>query len=82
MGANVRALGALVDDLFEFSRLNAGDFAWTTEAVPLAGIVTEMLEAIRLEAETRRVAVRAEIASDLRPVRGNPEQLGACWRTF
>jgi signal transduction histidine kinase len=76
IGANVRALGALVDDLFEFSRLNAGDFAWTTEAVPLAGIVAEMLEAIRLEAETRRVAVRAEIASDLRPACGNPEQLG------
>jgi signal transduction histidine kinase len=76
MGVNVRALSTLVDDLFEFSRLNAGDFAWTTQAVPLAGIVTEMLEAIRLEAETRRVAVRAEIASDLRPARANPEQLG------
>jgi signal transduction histidine kinase len=76
MSANVRALGTLVDDLFEFSRLNAGDFAWTTEAVPLAGIVAEMLEAIQLEAETRGVAVRAEIASDLRPARANPEQLG------
>jgi signal transduction histidine kinase len=76
MGANVRALGALVDDLFEFSRLDAGDFAWSTEAVPLAGIVTEMVEAIRLEAETRRVAVHAEIPSDLHPARANPEQLG------
>jgi len=76
MGANVRALGTLVDDLFEFSRLNAGDFAWTTEAVPLAGIVAEMLEAIRLEADARRVAVRAEIPGDLRPARANPEQLG------
>jgi signal transduction histidine kinase len=76
MGANVRALGTLVDDLFEFSRLNAGDFAWTTEAVPLAGIVAEMVEAIRLEAETRRVAVHAEIPSDLHPARANPEQLG------
>lgn len=76
MVSNVRALGTLVDDLFEFSRLNAGDFAWTTEAVPLAGIVAEMLEAIRLEAEARRVAVRAEIASDLHPARANPEQLG------
>lgn len=76
MGANVRALGSLVDDLFEFSRLDAGDFAWTTEAVPLAGIVAEMVEAIRLEAQTRRVAVHAEIASDLHPARANPEQLG------
>ncbi len=75
IGANVRALGALVDDLFEFSRLNAGDFAWSTEAVPLAEIVAEMLEAIRLEAQSRRVSVRAEIADDMRPARANPEQL-------
>ena len=76
IGANVRALGTLVDDLFEFSRLNAGDFAWSTEAVPVAGVVTEMLEAIRLEADRHRVALRAEIPSDLRPARANPEQLG------
>jgi len=76
MGANVRALGTLVDDLFEFSRLNAGDFGWTTEAVPLAGIVAEMMQAIRLEADARRVALRADIAADLRPAQANPEQLG------
>jgi signal transduction histidine kinase len=76
IGTNVRALGTLVDDLFEFSRLNADDFAWSTEAVPVAGIVTEMLEAIRLEAERHRVALRAEIPSDLGPARANPEQLG------
>ena len=76
MGANVRALGTLVDDLFEFSRLNAGDFAWTTEAVPLDDLVAEMLEAISLEADARQVAVRAEIPRDLQPARANPEQLG------
>jgi signal transduction histidine kinase len=76
MGANVRALGTLVDDLFEFSRLNAGDFGWSTEAVPLAGVVAEMMEAIRVEADARRVALRAEIATDLSPAQANPEQLG------
>jgi signal transduction histidine kinase len=76
MVANVRALTTLVDDLFEFSRFNAEDFTWTTEAVPLARIVAEMLEATRLEADARRVALRAEIQSDLRPARANPEQLG------
>jgi signal transduction histidine kinase len=76
MGTNVRALATLVDDLFEFSRLNAGDFGWTTAAIPLAGIVTEMMEAIRVEADARKVALRAEIAADLRPAQANPEQLG------
>jgi signal transduction histidine kinase len=76
MGANVRALVTLVDDLFEFSRLDAGDFGWTTAAVPLAGIVSDMMEAIRVEADARGVGLRAEVARDLRPAQANPEQLG------
>ena len=76
MGSNVRALGTLIDDLFEFSRLNAGDFAWTTEAVPLAELVQEMLAAMRAQADARGVAVRAEIAPGLAPANANPEKLG------
>ncbi|HMD51518.1 MAG TPA: HAMP domain-containing sensor histidine kinase [Solirubrobacteraceae bacterium] len=75
MGTNVRALGTLVDDLFEFSRLNAGDFAWTTEPVALADLVQEMLAATRAEAEARGVLVSAEIARGLAPARANPEKL-------
>jgi signal transduction histidine kinase len=75
MGANVRALGTLIDDLFELSRLNAGDFAWSTEAVPLAELVAETLLAMRAEADAQGVAVRAQIATDLGPARANPEKL-------
>lgn len=76
MSANVRALGTLIDDLFEFSRLNAGDFTWTTEAVPLAGVVQELLGAMKAEADARGVAVSAEVAAGLAPARANPEKLG------
>jgi signal transduction histidine kinase len=76
MGANVRALGTLIDDLFELSRLNAGDFAWSTQAVPLAELVREMVTAMRAQAEAQGVAVSAEIAADLAPARANPEKLG------
>jgi signal transduction histidine kinase len=76
MGANVRALGTLIDDLFELSRLNAGDFAWSTEAVPLAELVRETLTAIRVQADAQGVAVSAQIAGDLAPARANPEKLG------
>ena len=76
MSANVRALGTLVDDLFEFSRLNAGDFTWTTEAVPLAGVVQELLGAMKAEADARGVAVSAEVPPGLAPARANPEKLG------
>ena len=51
MGANVRALGTLVDDLFELSRLNAGDFTWTTQVVPLSELIQETIAAIRAQAD-------------------------------
>jgi signal transduction histidine kinase len=75
MGANVRALGTLVDDLFELSRLNAGDFTWTTQVVPLSELIQETIAAIRAQADAGSVAVSAEIAPDLQPARANPEKL-------
>jgi signal transduction histidine kinase len=75
MGTHVRSLGTLIDDLFELSRLDAGDFAWTTEAVPLAELIGEMVVAMGAEADARGVAVRATIAADLAPARANPEKL-------
>jgi signal transduction histidine kinase len=75
MGANVRALGTLIDDLFELSRLNAGDFAWSTEAVPLAELVQETVIAMRAQAEAQGVRVSTDIAADLAPARANPEKL-------
>jgi len=76
MGVNVRALGTLIDDLFELSRLNAHDWAWSTEAVPVAGLVAEMVTAMRAEAQAQGVVVNAEVAADLAPARANPEKLG------
>jgi signal transduction histidine kinase len=76
MGANVRTLGMLIDDLFELSRLNAGEFAWTTQAVPLADLVQELLASIRAQADAERVTVRAEIPPSLAPAQANPEKLG------
>jgi signal transduction histidine kinase len=75
MGANVKALSTLVDDLFELSRLEAGDYAWTTEAVPLAELVAEAMVAMRAEAERQRVTLSSEVATDLEPALANPEKL-------
>jgi signal transduction histidine kinase len=75
MGANVRALAMLIDDLFELSRLDAGDFAWTTEAVPLTELIHETVTAMRAEADARGVAVSAEIAPGVASARANPEKL-------
>jgi signal transduction histidine kinase len=75
MSANVRALGSLVDDLFELSRLDATDYAWSTEAVPLAQLIEGTIASVCPEAEECCVAVSAEIPAGLAPAQANPEKL-------
>jgi signal transduction histidine kinase len=75
MSVHVRALGALVDDLFELSRLEAGDVSWSIERVNLDQLVNETIQAMRPHAQAGGVAVRAELDTGLSPARGNPEQL-------
>jgi signal transduction histidine kinase len=75
MGMNVRALGSLVDDLFELSHLDAADYAWSTRAVPLAALIEETVAAVCPEAEECSVAVSAEIPRGLAPAQANREKL-------
>ena len=75
MSTHVRALGALIDDLFELSRLEAGEVHWSMQQVQLDHLVRETIDAMRPQAEAGRVAVRAELDKRLTPARGNPEQL-------
>jgi signal transduction histidine kinase len=75
MSTHVRALGALIDDLFELSRLEEGDIRWSMEQVRLDELVRETIDAMRPQAEDGRVSVHSELTGDLKPARGNPEQL-------
>jgi signal transduction histidine kinase len=75
LSVHVRALSALIDDLFELSRLEAGDIRWSIEQVELDALVRDTIDAMRPHADAARIAVRAEIADQLTPARGNPEQL-------
>ncbi|MBV9007041.1 MAG: HAMP domain-containing histidine kinase [Solirubrobacterales bacterium] len=72
---HIDALSSLIDDLFELSRLEAGDIRWTLERVPLGELVGETVAAMRVQAEVKGVAVSAEVPEALRPARANPEKL-------
>jgi signal transduction histidine kinase len=65
----------LIDDLFELSRLEAGEIRWSIEQVELDRLVQETIAAMRPHAEAAHIAMRAEIGEQLAPTRGNPEQL-------
>jgi signal transduction histidine kinase len=75
IGANVRTLGVLIDDLFELSHLDVGDFDWSTEAVALAALAEETVTMLRAEADVHGILLSSEIAPDLAPARANPEKI-------
>jgi signal transduction histidine kinase len=75
MRTHIDALSSLIDDLFELSRLEAGDINWSLERVPLQELVGETVEAMRLEAEAKGVAVRSDVSDELQPAKANPEKL-------
>ncbi len=75
MAVHVRALSALIDDLFELSRLEAGDISWTLEQVRIDALVEETVEAMRPHADAGAVRVVAELPGRPVPARANPEQL-------
>ncbi|MGZ4165831.1 MAG: HAMP domain-containing sensor histidine kinase [Solirubrobacteraceae bacterium] len=75
MGTHIGALSSLIDDLFELSRLEAGDITWSLQRVELHELVQETIEAMRVQAEAKGVRVTAALPEDLSPTRGNPEKL-------
>jgi signal transduction histidine kinase len=75
MSINVRSLGALIDDLFELSRLEAGDIAWSMQRVRVDELVEETVEAVQAQAERKGVAVEACVPAGLVPAQANPEKL-------
>jgi signal transduction histidine kinase len=74
MGTHIGVLAALIDDLFELSRLEAGDIEWTLEQVPLGQLVEEAVEALRPHAEAKGVSVTADVRAQP-PARANPEKV-------
>jgi signal transduction histidine kinase len=75
MQVHIDALSALIDDLFELSRLEAGDIGWSLQRVPLGELVGETVDAMRVQAEAKGVAVSVELPSSLAAARANPEKL-------
>ena len=75
MGTHVRALGTLIDDLFELTRLQSGELEWTMEQVSVGLLLEEAVDAMRPAAEAGAVSVSARLDTALGAARANPEQL-------
>jgi signal transduction histidine kinase len=75
LGVHVRALGALIDDLFELTRIEAGEVTWTMQQVHIAELVEETVAAMAPAASAGGISVRAEIDPALAPATANPERI-------
>jgi signal transduction histidine kinase len=75
MHTHVGALGSLIDDLFELSRLEAGDVEWSMQRVQVGRLVDEIAAAMRVEADAKGVAVRTELADGVAYANADPEKL-------
>ncbi len=60
---HVEVLTRLIDDLFELSRIEAGDISWTMRQVELGELIGDTVAAMRAPAEARGVAINAELPS-------------------
>jgi signal transduction histidine kinase len=75
LGVHVRALGALIDDLFELTRIEAGEVTWTMQQVSIEELVEETVAAMAPAASAGGISVRAEIDPALLPATANPERI-------
>jgi signal transduction histidine kinase len=75
MSLHIASLSVLVEDLFELSRLEAGDIQWSMQQVALDDLIEETVEAMRPHAEKSMVAVIARLEGGLAPAHANPEKL-------
>ncbi|HJZ38388.1 MAG TPA: HAMP domain-containing sensor histidine kinase [Solirubrobacterales bacterium] len=61
---HVAVLSDLIDDLFELSRIEAGDISWTMRRVELGDLIGDTVAAFRTSAEERGVHLAAELPDD------------------
>jgi signal transduction histidine kinase len=75
MQTHIHSLSAMIDDLFELSRIEAGDIDWSMRQVELALLVDETVEAMLPEAHAKRVEVRSELGGAPLDANADPERI-------
>lgn len=72
---HVAVLSGLIDDLFELSRIEAGEISWTMSQVELRELVGDAVAAMRAPAAARGVSLEAELPAGELLARANAEKL-------
>jgi signal transduction histidine kinase len=75
ISTHVHAMAGLINDLFELTRLEAGDLRWSMGHVRVDELLRDTVDAMRPHAEAQGVTMSAQLEGELVAARGNPEQL-------
>jgi signal transduction histidine kinase len=75
MQTHIRSLSAMIDDLFELSRIEAGDIDWSIRHVELALLVDETVAAMQAEASAKGVEIRSQLGGEPLSTRADPEKI-------
>jgi signal transduction histidine kinase len=72
---HVGVLSDLIDDLFELSRIEAGDISWTMRQVELRELIDETVAAMRAPAAERGVHVATDLPPEALVAQANAEKV-------
>jgi signal transduction histidine kinase len=75
MRTNVDSLSTLIDELFELSRLEAGDIEWSIRQVELGMLVDETVAAMQPEAGAKGVEIRTQLGEGELRAKADPEKV-------
>jgi PAS domain S-box-containing protein len=75
MERNARSLLELVNDLLDYSRLEAGRAALHLESIDVAEVIGEIVEDYAAETKDKRITLRAEVSPDLGQVKTDRHKL-------
>ena len=75
MRVNVNSLSTLIDDLFELSRIEAGDIEWSIRQVELGMLVDETVAAMQPEAGAKGVEIRTQLSEQELRAQADPEKV-------
>ncbi|HET9676786.1 MAG TPA: HAMP domain-containing sensor histidine kinase [Solirubrobacterales bacterium] len=72
---HVGVLSDLIDDLFELSRIEAGDIAWTLRQVEMGDLIDEAVAAMRVPAAERGVRVATDLPAEALVAKADAEKV-------
>lgn len=75
MRTNVDSLSTLIDELFELSRIEAGDIEWSIRQVELGMLVDETVAAMQPEAGAKGVEIRTQLGDGELRAKADPEKV-------